>query len=423
VALHLVLAGLAFAWLRGRGLWLLAGEAGLVLSILLGVHLFRALFGPLELVRTGVQFIAEKDFSSRLREVGQPELDSLVAVYNRMVDSLREERVRAQEQHHFLEEVVRASPAGILTFDFDGRLTTVNPGAERLLMRSAPDLLGLRLDELPVPFVARVAGLAPGESAVLPLHGSRRVRWLKSRFLDRGFPRMLLVVEELSEELRRSERAAYEKIIRTLSHEIGNSIAASASLLESGLHYKEQIRPEDRADFETALSVANTRLRHLNAFVREYADVVRLPPPHLTPCDLGRLVEQVTLLFRRECEGRTIELSVEVQGGAAPVSLDEHQIEQVLVNVLRNAIEAVDHRGSVAVRLGKAAGRPVLTVEDSGPGIPAEVQAALFTPFFSTKENGRGIGLTLAQEILTQHGFGFALESRVGEPTRFTIRL
>jgi signal transduction histidine kinase len=93
------------------------------------------------------------------------------------------------------------------------------------------------------------------------------------------------------------------------------------------------------------------------------------------------------------------------------------------LNVLRNAIEAVDRRGSVAVRLGMAAGRPVLTVEDSGPGIPPDVQAALFTPFFSTKENGRGIGLTLAQEILTQHGFGFALESRAGEPTLFTIRL
>jgi nitrogen fixation/metabolism regulation signal transduction histidine kinase len=373
-------------------------------------------------VRTGVQFIAERDFSSRLREVGQPELDGLVTVYNRMIDSLREERLRAQEQHHFLEEVVRASPAGILTFDFDGRLTTANPGAERLLVRSAADLLGLRLDELPAPFVALVAGLAPGESVVLPHHGSRRVRWLKSRFLDRGFPRMLLVVEELTEELRRSERAAYEKVIRTLSHEIGNSIAASASLIESGLHYREQIRAEDRADFETALSVANTRLRHLNAFVREYADVVRLPPPHLAPCDLGRLVEQVALLFRLECEVRGIGLLVDVERSLPPVSLDEHQIEQVLVNVLRNAVEAVDTAGSVAVHLVDAAGRPVLTVEDSGPGIPAEVQAALFTPFFSTKDNGRGIGLTLAQEILGQHGVAFSLESREGGPTRFTIR-
>ena len=422
VALHLVLAGLAFAWLRGRGLWLLAGEAALVASIVLGVHLVRAVFGPLELVRAGAQFIAERDFSSRLREVGQPELDALIAVYNLMIDSLREERLRAQEQHHFLEEVVRASPAGILTFDFDGRLTTVNPGAERLLVRPAADLLGLRLDELPVPFVARVAGLAPGESAVLPLQGSRRVRWLKTTFLDRGFPRTLVVVEELTEELRRSERAAYEKIIRTLSHEVGNSIAAAASLVESSLHYREQVRPEDRADFENALSVANTRLRHLNAFVREYAAVVRLPAPHRTPCDLGRLVEGVALLFRPECEERGISLRVDAAGGREPVSLDEHQMEQVLVNVVRNAVEAVDRGGTVTITTRASAGRPLLVVEDSGPGIPAEVQAALFTPFFSTKANGRGIGLTLAQEILTQHGFGFSLESQPGGPTRFTVQ-
>ena len=368
--MHLVLAGLAFAWLRGRGLWLLAGEAALVASVVLGVHLVRALFGPLELVRAGAQFIAERDFSSRLREVGQPELDALIAVYNLMIDSLREERLRAQEQHHFLEEVVRASPAGILTFDFDGRLTTVNPGAERLLVRPGADLLGRRL-----------------------------------------------------EELRRSERAAYEKIIRTLSHEVGNSIAAAASLVESSLHYREQVRPEDRADFENALSVANTRLRHLNAFVREYAAVVRLPAPHRTPCDLGRLVEGVALLFRPECEERGIALRAEVAESRQPVSLDEHQIEQVLVNVVRNAVEAVGQGGTVTITTGASAGRPLLVVEDSGPGIPADVQAALFTPFFSTKANGRGIGLTLAQEILTQHGFGFSLESQPGGPTRFTIQL
>jgi nitrogen fixation/metabolism regulation signal transduction histidine kinase len=419
---HIVLAGLAFAWLRGRGVWLLAGELGLAAAILVGVHLVRALFEPLELVRAGVQFIAERDFSSRLREVGQPELDALIAVYNRMIDSLREERLRAQEQHHFLEEVVRASPAGILTFDFDARLSTVNPGAERLLMRPRAELLGSRLDELPVPFIGRVAALTSGESLVLPLQGSRRVRWLKTRFLDRGFPRILLVVEELTEELRRSERAAYEKIIRTLSHEVSNSIAAAASLVESSLHYREQIRPEDRADFETALSVANTRLRHLNAFVREYADVVRLPPPHRTPCDLGRLVQGVARLFRPECEERGIALAVDARDSREPVALDEHQIEQVLVNVLRNAIEAVGRDGTVTVATRAVAGRPVLVIEDSGPGIPAEVQAALFTPFFSTKANGRGIGLTLAQEILTEHGFGFALESEAGGPTRFTIR-
>jgi signal transduction histidine kinase len=301
-------------------------------------------------------------------------------------------------------------------------LSTVNPGAERLLMRPGADLLGLRLGELPVPFVAQVAGLGPGESAVLPLQGSRRVRWLKTSFLDHGFPRTLVVVEELTEELRRSERAAYEKIIRTLSHEVGNSIAAAASLVESSLHYREQIRPADRQDFETALSVANTRLRHLNSFVREYAAVVRLPAPRRTPCDVARLVEGVALLFRPECDERGIVLRVDAGDRRGPISLDEHQVEQVLVNVVRNAVEAVGRGGTVSVGMGVSAGRPSLVVEDSGPGIPAEVQAALFTPFFSTKANGRGIGLTLAQEILTQHGFAFSLESPAGGPTRFTIR-
>jgi nitrogen fixation/metabolism regulation signal transduction histidine kinase len=417
-----VLAALAFALLRERAPWLLAAEALLVVSAATGFWLLRALFGPLELVRASAGMLAERDFSTRLRDVGQPELDALIGVYNRMIDALREERLRALEQHHFLEEVVRASPAGVLTFDFDGRLTTANPGAERLLRRPAADLAGRPLGDLPAPFIERIVALEVGHSLILPLYGNRRVRWQKSHFMDRGSPRLLLLVEELTEELRRSERAAYEKIVRVLSHEINNSIGASASLLDSCLRYAEQIVPADRGDFETALTVAVGRMRHLNTFVRSYAEVVRLPPPRREPVDLARLVEDVGRLLETECVAAGVAWSLECVQPPAPVSLDAHQIEQVLVNVLRNALEAAGPAGWVRVRLDGQGRHPVLTVEDSGPGIPSEVQTQLFTPFFSTKENGRGIGLMLAQEILTQHGFGFTLESRPGQPTRFTIR-
>jgi two-component system nitrogen regulation sensor histidine kinase NtrY len=397
---------------------------GLLVSTATGLWLLRALFGPLQLVRNSAVMLAERDFSTRLREVGQPELDALIAVYNRMIDALREERLRALEQHHFLEEVVRASPAGVLTFDFDGRLTTANPGAERLLRCRAAEMAGRPLRELPVPFIERVAGLEVGGSVVLPLFGNRRVRWQKSQFMDHGSPRLLLLVEELTEELRRSERAAYEKIVRVLSHEINNSIGAGTSLLESCLRYAEQIVPADRGDFETALEVTVARMRHLNAFVRSYAEVVRLPPPRRGPVDLARLVEDVGRLFQGECATAGITFSLECRAPEASVSLDAHQIEQVLVNVLRNALEAAGPGGWVRVRLdGQGSPRPVLTVEDSGPGVSSEAETQLFTPFFSTKENGRGIGLTVAQEVLTQHGFAFTLEGpRDDAPTRFTIR-
>jgi len=431
LALHAALGALAFALLQGRAPWLLAAEVALLASAATGLWLLRALFGPLDLVKSSAAMLAERDFSTRLRDVGQPELDALIAVYNRMIDALREERLRALEQHHFLEEVVRASPAGVLTFDFAGGLTTANPGAERLLRCRAADIAGRPLAELPVPFIERVAALDVGGSVILPLYGNRRVRWQKSQFMDHGSPRLLLLVEELTEELRRSERAAYEKIVRVLSHEINNSIGASASLLESCLRYADQIVPADRGDFETALTVAVGRIRHLNAFVRSYAEVVRLPPPRREPVDLARLLSDVGRLFQPECAAAGVGWSLECLAPPAPVSLDPHQIEQVLVNVVRNAVEAAGPGGWVRVRLdGEGPPRPVLTVEDSGPGVPSDVQTQLFTPFFSTKENGRGIGLMVAQEILTQHGFAFTLESRGphhengagDEPTRFTIR-
>jgi signal transduction histidine kinase len=219
--------------------------------------------------------------------------------------------------------------------------------------------------------------------------------------------------------------------VRVLSHEINNSIGASASLLESCLRYAEQIVPADRGDFEAPLTVAVGRIRHLNAFVRSYADVVHLLPPHREPVDLARPVSDVGRLFQSECAAAGVAWSLECLAPPGPVSLDPHQIEQVLVNVVRNAVEAAGPGGWVRVRLdGDGATRSVLTVEDSGPGTPSDVQTQLFTPFFSTKENGRGIGLMVAQEILTQHGFAFALESgrrhhpgaSRDEPTRFTIR-
>jgi two-component system, NtrC family, nitrogen regulation sensor histidine kinase NtrY len=238
--------------------------------------------------------------------------------------------------------------------------------------------------------------------------------------MDRGFSRTFVLLEELTEELRHAEKAAYEKLIRMLSHEVNNSVAASNSLLTSCLVYAEQLPGESRTDLEGALQVVMNRTAQLGAFMKAFADVVRLPEPRLAPCDLHDLLSHLSRLMAAEAERRRIRVVTEF-GPVPPVQIDRTLMEQALVNVIKNAIEAVDHDGTVTLRTGVTADRPWLQVEDSGHGLDPEVRAHLFTPFFSTKESGQGIGLTLVQEILTRHGFAFTLDGPTGGPTQFTI--
>lgn len=416
VLIHAVLAAISFFVLRENRLWLLAVEALFVVSIVLGVLLVRAFFVPLDLIRTGAELIGERDFTTQFRDVGQPEMDSLIGVYNQMIGRLREERLKLQEQHYFLDRVLTASPAGIVTLDFDGRVDSFNLAAERLLQLSPEAGKGKTLPELET-WGSSLAAVPVGGSEVLSLQGGRRLKVSRAEFFDRGFPRSFLLLEELTEELRASEKAAYGKLIRMMSHEINNSVGAAGSLLDSFRGYADQLGEEDRNDFLHAITVAITRLENLRAFMNGFAEVVRLPPPDRRPTDVRQLLDEIVLLFRPELDRRRIQLEWERSERVPPLDLDRNQIEQVLVNVLKNAAEAIGENGRILLRMGfepgrngsRSRGRPYLSIKDSGPGIPEEVRALLFTPFFSTKKNGRGLGLTLVQEILSQHGFEFSL--------------
>jgi two-component system nitrogen regulation sensor histidine kinase NtrY len=329
--------------------------------------------------------------------------------------------LRVQEKHYFLDKIITASPSGIVTFDFDNRIDIVNPAAERILQTSTQELQGKPLTSLPGSFPQALSQLVTGEAKVLNLRGRRRMKCHKSVFLDQGFPRQFLMMEELTEELRQSEKSAYEKLIRLMSHEVNNSIGASNSLLNSCLNYRDQIRDEDRADFESALQIAISRTNHLSAFTRSFAEVIRIPPPHLQPCDVLSLLRQIALLLRPESQRRAITWNWVIEDEIEPVLMDKNQMEQVFVNILKNALEAIGHEGNITVKVGKKRGQQFVLIEDSGSGIPPEVQQNLFTPFFTTKENGQGMGLTLVQEILSRHHFDYSLESPPGRPTQFAI--
>jgi two-component system, NtrC family, nitrogen regulation sensor histidine kinase NtrY len=426
--------------------WLLLLEILLVASFAVGVLMVRRLFRALAFVADSAQFLDEGEYTTRFVAVGQPEVDRLIGVYNRMIDSLRAERQRVHEQHSFLSRILEVSPAGIVVLDFDGRIDLVNPAAARLLQADGAALRGQAGGASGLPLLHEIAALGAGTTKVVALPGGRRVRALSGTFLDRGFPRRFFLFEELTEELRRSEKAAYEKLIRMMSHEVNNSVGASRSLIESSLLYGTHLAPDDRADFQRALQIAIDRMGQLNVFMRGFADVVRLPPPARQPTDLRAVLDGIEGLTRVQREERRIGWAWQASE-VPPVSLDRVQIEQALLNVVKNAIEAIDRDGTITVTLAidgtlengpggtafaaselpgsrRASPREVrvrLVIADTGPGIPDDVREQLFTPFFTTKPSGQGIGLTMVQEILQNHRAEYHLASAPGGPTRFTI--
>ena len=415
------LSGYHFMTEPGSARWIMiAVESALLALFVFGVKHVNRVFAPIEMVSESTRMLREEDFTTRIREVGQNELDQLIQVYNRLSDRLREQRTQNRERQYFLEKILKVTPSGIMTFDYDYRLESINPGAERLLGLKAVEVLGLPISGFGTEHAAALADLGVGQSCVL-VQGRRRLKATRSQYLDQGFFKDFMLIDELTEELRSAERSAYAKLIRTISHEINNSLGAADSLMTSCLAYAPQIQDADRADFENALHVASSRIQHLQTFVSAYAKVVKLPEPVKTNTSIQHLVERIVVLMSAPCRARDIQLTFNAPVESPLVEVDPDQIEQVLINIIKNAIEAVDRNGWIRVTLNRNLGGLALTIEDSGPGFSKQTAASLFTPFHTTKRDGQGIGLTLVSEILHKHGLDYGLESQPDCATRFTI--
>jgi nitrogen fixation/metabolism regulation signal transduction histidine kinase len=411
LVVHLGLGALVLLLAADRPWWFLGLELALVASLLAGLALARRSTLPRELLRTGAELIREEDLASRLSPPRDPEAAEVVALFNHLMERLRQERLAVEERGQLLGEVVAASPAAFLTLDHDGRIDLANRAAEALLDAPAAALVGRPVAALAHPVARELVALEDGQTRLLNLQG-RRLRATRRRFYDRGFARSFFVVEELTEELRASERAAYDKLIRLISHEVKNSVGAVVSLLASTAAMARQLPAGRGEKAARGLAVAEDRLRNLDRFVNGFADVVRLPAPVLAPVDAGRLLDDLVVLLEPELAARRIAVAWRRDEARCTVLADENQLEQVLVNVFRNAIEAIGTDGRLDLSLARGERTVVLAVADSGPGIAPEVRDQLFVPFFSTKPDGRGLGLTLVREILDSHGASYRLDSR-----------
>lgn len=411
VTLHLIAFGFTIYLYTELGLWVLLVEAVLLVTLATGWWLVNAAMAPLRFLETGVDVLEAEEYSMRFSEVGQTEMDRLIETYNRMLTSLQEERIRTGEQRGILEKLLEATPVGVVALDFEGRVTLANPAAAAFLGSGGDELAGKRPAEL-TGLGPRLAALPLDQSEVLPVQGGRRLRCLRSHFIDRSFKRDFILIEELTEELRQTEKAAYGKLIRMMSHEVNNTVGSSNSLLGSIRGLKDRLSEEEREPFVQALDAVIQRNTHLNRFMRGFADVIRIPDPVPEPTNVPDLLRGVARLTGADMETRRIGWVEDLPADVPLLPVDAHLFEQVLLNIVRNAIDAIDaggEGGTITARLRPAHRRWLLEIVDTGGGLTPELEYQIFTPFFTTKPDGQGIGLTLCADILDRHGFAYSL--------------
>lgn len=407
-----------FVFTRFSSLWFFVVEGLVGITVIYLFVFYQRIVKPLHIIGNGMELLKEQDFSSRLGKVGQREADRVVDVFNKMMEQLKNERLHLREQNHFLDLLVNASPMGVIILNLDEEVLSVNPAACKMLGGSSADrFTGKRFHSIDSPLATELAAIPLYEAQTVRLNDANIYKCTHSSFIDRGFRHRFYLVETLTQEVFKAEKKAYEKVIRMIAHEVNNTTAGITSTLDT-LESAFSGR-EDMEDVCEVLRVSMDRCYSMSHFITKFADVVRIPEPQLTARPLNAVVNACKRFMETVCQNRNIDIRMNLSETSPVVALDSALFEQVLVNIIKNAAESIGQDGVIYIRTTLS---PVcLEIADTGKGIDKDTETKLFSPFFSTKPNGQGIGLIFIREVLLKHNCTFSLRTYADGLTRFKI--
>ncbi|MDE7160168.1 MAG: GHKL domain-containing protein [Muribaculaceae bacterium] len=373
---------------------------------------------PVRMIRRGMELLHAQETNNRLRLTGNPAADRVARLFNVLMERLQEQTVVNRRQNHLMSELIAASPMGVMMMDFDGRITDANAAALKFLDLDAASVTGRFLGDLPSELGTALAAIPVGKTTIR-LSETEIYLCRRLEFVDSGFHRPFILIDNMADELRQVEKEAYGKVIRIMAHEVNNTLGGLKSLLE----LMADSAASDPLMGEALESGAESCTR-LGAFVDSYAEVARVPVPEKRPVELDSYLSGLLPFLQSVTLGRA-EVVVEPMERGLTVMADGALLERVLVNIVKNASEAMSSgsKGHIRISVAISRGEVTLTISNDGAPIPEGTQYSLFSPFYTTKPGGHGTGLALVAEILGRHAWKYSLSTGPDGLTRFRIRI
>lgn len=393
----------------------------------------------LELTRF-LEAVRNEDFTQSFTGAGLgSSFNQLRVAYNEVLNVLQQARSEREEHYRYLQTVVQHVGVGLICFQPDGEVELINTAAQRLLkivrLRNINELESFSKD-----LVDTMLRLKAGEKAMVKVEHSGETLYLAiyaTELRMRSNKFTLVSIQNIQSELEEKEMEAWQNLVRVLTHEIMNSITPISSLAstandllkpaaDSGAqNLGEKVKPGTIRDIQEAVQTIEKRSEGLLHFVDNYRKITRIPKPNFQIVPVAELFERVQNLLRAQMDEANIEFSIYMEQETLELTADPELVEQVLINLLLNAIQALESQADARIELiakMDGSGRPLIQVKDNGPGILEEVQEKIFIPFFTTKQEGSGIGLSLARQIMRLHRGTISVQSRPDVETVFTLR-
>lgn len=363
--------------------------------------------------------------------------DRLHVKFNEVIRKFREIRAQKEADAQYFKTIVQHVGTGIITYKQDGEVHLINPAAKRLL--NIPQIHNIQsLAPANAAFLEGLKALRNGEKAVLKIQQETGLVQLTVNTIEinlRGEEYRLVALQSIQRELEEKEMEAWHNLVRVLTHEIMNSVTPISSLAATaGDELTDHLRQPDPTycvpkeelfDIERALQTIQRRSVGLVRFVTDFRNLTTISPPKIKPILVKEMLHEICLLMKQEMEENGIKLSVDVQPEYLQVSADQGLIEQVLINLIKNACQAMseqEHGNIWLIGYQNKNGRTSIEVADNGPGITPEAQDKIFIPFYTTKPTGSGIGLSLSRQIMRLHNGSISVESKLEEGSAFRLQ-
>ncbi|GAB4349484.1 MAG: sensor histidine kinase [Flammeovirgaceae bacterium] len=363
--------------------------------------------------------------------------EKLYQKFNEVIENFKNIRNEKESEYQYLKNIIHHLGIGILSFDKKGDVQIVNTTAKRLLKSSRLSNIQ-QIEAFSPELFENLKQLRTGSKSLIRIDYNGEIIHLAIYAIElylKGEEYKLVTLQNIHHELEEQEMDAWQNLIRVLTHEIMNSIAPISSLASTvegeveNLKAQETLQPSDLEDVQMAVQTIKSRSEGLIRFVNEFRSLTHVPKPQLAHVPVQKLLEQVRLLMEQECMKHNIILTIHLEPESLIVTADAELIQQVLINLIKNSIQALHSQGKnnpnkqiTLIAQQDTNCRPVISVRDNGPGIAKEALERIFIPFYTTKKQGSGIGLSLSRQIMRQHKGTIVVRSSAEEGTEFSLK-